>query len=68
MGIFTLLAYIGTFGFALLGLEDGDKFIRDNVFSDLSDLGTGNLIYSIIPALAVIMLGYIYSYLKKEKK
>ncbi|MEC5395787.1 coiled-coil domain-containing protein [Bergeyella sp. RCAD1439] len=67
-GVGTLLSYTATFGSALLGLDDGDNFIRGNVYSDLFDLGTGNLVFAIFVALAPIICGFIYGYYNSINK
>ncbi|MBF1097053.1 MAG: hypothetical protein HXL37_02010 [Riemerella sp.] len=64
----TLVMYMATFGSALLGLEEGDTFIRGSVFSDLGDLGAGNLVLAIVVSLIPIGCGFAYTFLRRKSK
>lgn len=64
----TLLAYMATFGSAILGLEEGDQFIRGAVFSDLVEEGIGILVFAIFISIIPIACGYFYGKFKRDKK
>lgn len=67
IGIGTFIMYMATFGSAQLGLEEGDTFIRGDVFADLLD-DTAKLIASAILPLIAIGLGFAYGFMLRKKQ
>ncbi|WOC51709.1 hypothetical protein BPO_1062 [Bergeyella porcorum] len=67
IGLGTFVMYMATFGSAQLGLEEGDTFIRGDIFSDLLD-DTGKLIVSAIAPIIAIGLGFAYGFMWRKNK
>lgn len=60
------IAYITTSGSAFLGLDEGDKYFKSDVFVALSEFGFGIFLYFL--PLAPILGGYFFQKTKKAGK
>lgn len=63
-----ILSYMATFGSAILGLEEDDFLIKGDVFSDLVEAGTGQLIFATFISIIPIACGYFFQKFKREGK
>lgn len=63
-----ILSYMATFGSAILGLEEDDFLIKGDVFSDLVEAGTGQLIFATFISIIPIACGYFFQTFKREGK